>query len=86
MSNNIIGLIGVGVGVIGGMYLSRGIDDDNMIIRNISKRIVERTEAYKFNKWMKGEDRPKRIILVRHGQTHGYSHTCDCSVCLYYFV
>ena len=30
--------------------------------------------------WKTGENRPKRIILMRHGQTHGYPHTCSCKV------
>ena len=30
--------------------------------------------------WQSGVNRPRRIILMRHGQTHGYPHTCSCKV------
>ena len=30
--------------------------------------------------WQSGINRPRRIILMRHGQTHGYPHTCSCKV------
>ncbi|KAH9249543.1 hypothetical protein BASA81_012716 [Batrachochytrium salamandrivorans] len=41
-----------------------------------SKRIAD----HALTKWQEGASRPNRIILVRHAQTHGYSHTCDCKV------
>ena len=46
----------------------------------MSRNFFARMEQYKLSKWVAGDGRPKRIILIRHGQTHGYSHTCDCSV------
>lgn len=41
---------------------------------------AKRISDHALNKWQEGASRPNRIILVRHAQTHGYSHTCDCKV------
>ena len=37
--------------------------------------IVEEQRARNYKRW-----RPKRIILLRHGETHGYVHTCKCEI------
>lgn len=46
----------------------------------INRKVSEMLEVYRYRVWKLGVKRPKRIILMRHGQTHGYSHTCDCQV------
>mmetsp|Transcript_2705 Transcript_2705/g.3423 ORF Transcript_2705/g.3423 Transcript_2705/m.3423 type:complete len:314 (-) Transcript_2705:274-1215(-) len=45
-----------------------------------TSRVSELVNSYDYHTWKKGDKRPHRIILLRHGQTHGYSHTCDCQV------
>ena len=45
-----------------------------------SRIIAARISDVEREKWLAGDARPNRIILIRHGQTHGYSHTCDCQV------
>eukprot|EP00924_Labyrinthula_sp_SR-Ha-C_P013091 augustus_masked-scaffold_12-processed-gene-9.53-mRNA-1 protein AED:0.12 eAED:0.12 QI:0/-1/0/1/-1/1/1/0/318 len=47
---------------------------------DMTRQVSEIVSTYNSQTWKSGEYRPNRIILVRHGQTHGYSHTCDCQV------
>ena len=44
-------------------------------VQNHVTNLVEDQRARNYKRW-----RPKRIILLRHGQTHGYVHTCDCEI------
>jgi len=50
------------------------------ITDTITETVAARVRESELRRWMAGYSRPNRIILVRHGQTHGYSHTCDCKV------
>ena len=56
------------------------LPDDLFFTRKITAVITRRVNEKNLDTWLHGESRPNRIILVRHGQTHGYSHTCDCEV------
>ncbi len=40
-----------------------------------SKWLTDRIDEYRMQVYLRGDKRPKRIILVRHGQGHGYAHT-----------
>ena len=44
-------------------------------VSNFVTNLVEEQRARRYKGY-----RPKRIILLRHGQTHGYSHTCNCQI------
>jgi len=46
----------------------------------VTARVGQAVAEYDHMIWKRGDRRPKRIILMRHGRTHGYSHTCDCQV------
>jgi hypothetical protein len=43
-----------------------------------AKAMSHKVAKVQRDQWLAGDARPNRIILVRHGQTHGYSHTCSC--------
>lgn len=83
---NKFGLIGSSIigGILGAspflgwVYFSKTTDetDNNWLTAKISELVFH----YNSKTWQTGEYRPNRIILLRHGQTHGYSHTCDCQV------
>ena len=40
-----------------------------------AKWLTDKIDAYRLKIYLRGDKRPKRIILVRHGQGHGYAHT-----------
>lgn len=54
-------------------------EDWELTIR-MTETIAARVREAELKRWTAGVQRPNRIILVRHGQTHGYSHTCSCQV------
>jgi len=56
------------------------LPEDNLYSKFVTERVAHIVSKYQFTMWQRGDRRPKRIILMRHGQTHGYSHTCDCQV------
>ncbi len=53
---------------------------DSAAGRAVTQRMAEALAAYNHRIWLRGDHRPNRIILLRHAQTHGYTHTCDCKV------
>jgi broad specificity phosphatase PhoE len=56
------------------------LPDDWHFTNTITEVIASRVRESELRRWMAGGSRPNRIILVRHAQTHGYSHTCTCQV------
>jgi len=56
------------------------LPEDWQITQSITDILAKRVRENSLRRWMAGFSRPNRIILVRHGQTHGYSHTCTCEV------
>eukprot|EP00937_MAST-01D_sp_MAST-1D-sp2_P007016 g7016.t1 len=72
------GLAIVGGGVAGlslvGTYASLDLPMPQAVSKYLTN-LVEEQRARNYKGY-----RPKRIILLRHGQTHGYSHTCNCQI------
>lgn len=56
------------------------LPDDSFLVGPVTRILASRIREFELKLWMQGVTRPNRIILVRHGQTHGYSHTCTCEV------
>mmetsp|Transcript_2285 Transcript_2285/g.7054 ORF Transcript_2285/g.7054 Transcript_2285/m.7054 type:complete len:298 (+) Transcript_2285:41-934(+) len=56
------------------------LPEDSVYGRAMTARVATAVAEYNHRVWQRGDKRPNRIILVRHAQTHGYSHTCDCKV------
>lgn len=56
------------------------LPDDHPVSAALTKAVGPHITKLQQNIWKQGHDRPQRIIIVRHGQTHGYAHTCDCQV------
>ena len=48
------------------------LPEENAYVKLISNRIQERIQRIEEDKWYQGTNTPKRIILVRHGET------CNC--------
>mmetsp|Transcript_12981 Transcript_12981/g.25184 ORF Transcript_12981/g.25184 Transcript_12981/m.25184 type:complete len:297 (+) Transcript_12981:272-1162(+) len=53
---------------------------ENSFSEFVTDQVANNIKKHNFEMWQRGDKRPQRIILMRHGQTHGYSHTCDCQV------
>jgi broad specificity phosphatase PhoE len=64
IASSIFGTIGGTCAVFGALSTDKGIEF-------VSKKL----NAHNINVYLSGKERPKRIILVRHGQGHGYAHT-----------
>mmetsp|Transcript_14626 Transcript_14626/g.26222 ORF Transcript_14626/g.26222 Transcript_14626/m.26222 type:complete len:299 (+) Transcript_14626:100-996(+) len=58
------------------MVLPEGNPYSEWVTRKVATVVAEHNHTA----WQRGDKRPKRIILMRHGQTHGYTHCCDCKV------
>lgn len=57
-----------------------GLPDGNPYKQHVTEKISGIVTREKHRVWQRGDKRPKRIILIRAGQIHGYGHTCDCKV------
>ena len=63
--------VGVGVGVP--VAVAVGLPEDSRVSMAVAEAVARRIKAVEDARWRRGDGRPNRIILVRHGQTHGYS-------------
>ena len=57
-----------------------GLDENNFYKQSMTKRVGNIVACEWYREWRNGDKRPKRIILIRSAQIHGYLHTCDCKV------
>lgn len=64
MAGGGVGTVGGAVAVFAALSTDRGIE-----------WISQRLDAHKVGVYLSGKQRPKRIIIVRHGEGHGYAHT-----------
>jgi broad specificity phosphatase PhoE len=53
---------------------------DSPFTRSVWRKLHYRVQDIEKEIWQSGDSRPNRIVLIRHAQTHGYSHTCECVV------
>jgi len=74
---------GFAAGLVAGLApfaLFQALPDDSRASRALARTWHRKAKAVETEEWRRGDSRPRRIILVRHGAAHGWSHTCSCSV------
>ena len=64
LSGGLFGTLGGTCAVFAALSTDKGIEF-----------VSNKLDAHKVRVYLSGKQRPKRIILVRHGQGHGYAHT-----------